>query len=95
MIIGIIRYIKKLSAVIVVSAAVLLSACSKDEGNKQLYVLSSETSVAEWIGATRASLVNEGSITVQSSGLIAENGVVTAGSFALPVASLIYIDRTK
>ncbi len=73
---------------LVTAATILAASCSKDDNKLQHYELSKENSFATWKGYLRTGYFNEGTIAIEGPAISLENGVVTGGSFTMPLSSL-------
>jgi hypothetical protein len=69
----------------------LLFNCTDHDIETSEFVLE-ETSVANWKGFLKTGYFNEGTIAVKSNSITSRNGVVSGGSFTIPVSSIINLN---
>lgn len=76
---------------VALSVLLLATACKKDEATTtpQTYQLVADSSTARWKGFQRTGYFNEGSLRVEGKDIRVENGVVTGGTFQMPLSSLV------
>jgi len=82
---------KKQLIAIAASAIMLWNCTDHDQVNLIDYELNPE-SVAGWKGSLKTGYFNNGTIAVQSENLTVLNGKVTAGSFTIPVSSILNLN---
>lgn len=76
---------------VALSVLLLATACKKDEAttHPQTYQLVTDSSTARWKGFQRTGYFNEGSLRVEGKDIRVENGMVTGGTFQMPLSSLV------
>jgi len=78
----------KKQVIILIAASVLLWKCT-DHVQLPVYQLDATKSVAEWKGYLKTGYFNEGSIAVQSESITVSEGKIIAGTFSLPLSSIL------
>jgi polyisoprenoid-binding protein YceI len=79
---------KKQMIAVLATATALAMSCTKDENKTDIYNISSKSSVAKWRGYLRTGYFNEGTIDIENTNIKVKDGIVTEGSFVLPLKSL-------
>lgn len=73
---------------VLAAATILAASCSKDDPKTQHYEVSVTHSQATWKGYLRTGYFNEGTLSIESTGIEVSNGVITKGVFDMPLSSL-------
>jgi polyisoprenoid-binding protein YceI len=70
------------------TATIMTASCSKEKDNLQHYQVAPEQSSATWKGYLRTGYFNEGTIAIESATVKVKDGVVSEGTFVMPLYSL-------
>ena len=77
------------------TAIVLLAGCKKTNENKtEHYTISTPNAAIEWKGYLLNGHFNHGTFSVNSTDLKVKDGIVTCGTFSIPISSLNVLNLT-
>jgi len=84
------KEMNKIVVAVFMTAIPLLTSCKKETKEKETlrYQLQVDSSYAEWKGYLRTGYFNEGSIQVKSEAVEVTDGIVSGGTFIMPLYTL-------